>query len=77
MVVRLGFVPDRQLRSLPSFRPRLWLLGAFGGGAADAEHLGPPSAFRWSFVCVGLVTMTSVAIFAPETNAHHSAIGRS
>ena len=46
------------------------LLGAFGGGAADAEHLGPLSAFRRSFVCVGLVTMTSAAIFAQLKPTH-------
>jgi EmrB/QacA subfamily drug resistance transporter len=46
------------------------LLGAFGGGAVDAEHLGALTAFRWSFVCVGLVTMTSAAIFAQLEPTH-------
>ena len=29
------------------------LLGAFGGGDVEAEHLETLAAFRWSFVCVG------------------------
>jgi hypothetical protein len=37
------------------------LLGAFGSGTGRLETL---DAFRWSFVCVGVVTMTSAAIFA-------------
>jgi MFS family permease len=40
------------------------LLGAFGGGTVDPEHAETLSAFRWSFVCVGVVTVTSAAIFA-------------
>ena len=46
------------------------LLGAFGGGDVDAEHLGALAAFRWSFVCVGLVTLTSAAIFAQLEPTH-------
>ena len=45
------------------------LLGAFGG-AGDADRLGALTAFRWSFVCVGLVTMTSAAIFAQLEPTH-------
>jgi EmrB/QacA subfamily drug resistance transporter len=43
------------------------LLGAFGGAGADLDTL---SAFRWSFVCVGLVTITSAAIFAQLEPTH-------
>jgi hypothetical protein len=43
------------------------LLGAFGGASADLDTL---SAFRWSFVCVGLVTITSAAIFAQLEPTH-------
>lgn len=39
------------------------LLSAFGGGATYDQG-NTLSAFRWSFVCVGLVTMASAAIFA-------------
>jgi len=46
------------------------LLGAFGGGDVDAERLGALTAFRWSFVCVGLVTLTSAAIFAQLEPTH-------
>ena len=46
------------------------LLGAFGGAGAEAGHLGALTAFRWSFVCVGLVTMTSAAIFAQLEPTH-------
>jgi len=46
------------------------LLGAFGGGDVEAEHLGALAAFRWSFVCVGLVTLTSAAIFAQLEPTH-------
>jgi Na+/H+ antiporter NhaC len=40
------------------------LLGAFttaAGGEAAGEVL---SAFRWSFVCIGILTLASAAIFA-------------
>jgi hypothetical protein len=43
------------------------LLGAFGGAGAGLDTL---SAFRWSFVCVGLVTITSAAIFAQLEPTH-------
>ena len=46
------------------------LLGAFGGGAVGAENLGTLAAFKWSFVCVGLVTLTSAAIFAQLEPTH-------
>jgi len=46
------------------------LLGAFGGGSVDPEQLGTLTAFRWSFVCVGLVTLTSAAIFAQLEATH-------
>ena len=45
------------------------LLGAFGG-ADESGRLGVLTAFRWSFVCVGLVTMTSAAIFAQLEPTH-------
>ena len=55
------------------------LLGAFGGAAADAAAGAAATAgrghalaaFRWSFVCVGLVTMASAAIFAQLEPTHH------
>jgi EmrB/QacA subfamily drug resistance transporter len=40
------------------------LLGAFGGAAAAPGPSQMFAAFRWTFVCVGLVTMASAAIFA-------------
>lgn len=40
------------------------LLGAFGGSALDANAGAMLSAFRWCFLCMGLVTMSSAAIFA-------------
>jgi EmrB/QacA subfamily drug resistance transporter len=46
------------------------LLGAFGGAGADAARLDALTAFRWSFACVGLVTMTSAAIFAQLEPTH-------
>jgi len=46
------------------------LLGAFGGAGGDLDTL---SAFRWSFVCVGLVTITSAAIFAQLEPTHRLA----
>jgi len=47
------------------------LLGAFGGvGAADPSHLETLSAFRWTFVCVGAVTVTSAAIFSQLEPTH-------
>jgi len=42
------------------------LLGAFGGIGADTSD-----AFRWTFVCVGLVTMASAAIFAQLEPTFH------
>jgi EmrB/QacA subfamily drug resistance transporter len=42
------------------------LLGAFGEFGAD-----PSAAFRWTFVCVGLVTMASAAIFAQIEPTYH------
>ena len=33
-------------------------------------HLDTLIAFRWSFVCMGLVTMTSAAIFAQLEPTH-------
>jgi hypothetical protein len=46
------------------------LLGAFGGGTVNAGDPGTLTAFRWSFVCVGLVTLTSAAIFAQLELTH-------
>jgi len=46
------------------------LLGAFGGGAVEPERLGALTAFKWSFICVGLVTLTSAAIFAQLEPTH-------
>ena len=46
------------------------LLSAFGGGSVDPGQLGTLSAFRWSFVSVGLVTLTSAAIFAQLEPTH-------
>jgi EmrB/QacA subfamily drug resistance transporter len=46
------------------------LLGAFGGGD-DPAHLNTLTAFRWSFICVGFVTITSAAIFAQLEPTHH------
>ena len=46
------------------------LLGAFGGVAADPQHLNTLGAFRWTFVCVGVVTVTSAAIFAQLEPTH-------
>ena len=42
------------------------LLGAFGGIATDTL-----TAFRWTFVCVGLVTIASAAIFAQLEPTFH------
>jgi EmrB/QacA subfamily drug resistance transporter len=42
------------------------LLGAFGGIAGDTLR-----AFQWTFVCVGLVTMASAAIFAQLEPTYH------
>jgi MFS family permease len=47
------------------------LLGAFGGSAFDPGRGHALAAFRWSFVCVGLVTMASAAIFAQLEPTHH------
>lgn len=41
------------------------------GGASAAEGGRALGAFRWSFVCVGLVTMASAAIFAQLETTHH------
>ncbi len=46
------------------------LLGAFGGVAAGPDHLDTLGAFRWTFVCVGVVTVTSAAIFAQLEPTH-------
>ena len=46
------------------------LLGAFGGVAVGSEGSDTLNAFRWSFICVGLVTMTSAAIFAQLEPTH-------
>jgi EmrB/QacA subfamily drug resistance transporter len=47
------------------------LLGAFGGvAAADPSQLDTLAAFRWTFVCVGVVTVTSAAIFAQLEPTH-------
>jgi hypothetical protein len=46
------------------------LLGAFGGGTVDPGDPETLIAFRWSFVCVGLVTLTSAAIFAQLEPTH-------
>jgi Na+/melibiose symporter-like transporter len=46
------------------------LLGAFGGVDAVPEHLTTLGAFRWTFVCVGVVTVTSAAIFAQLEPTH-------
>lgn len=47
------------------------LLGAFGGASIDPGRGDALWAFRWSFVCVGLVTMASAAIFAQLEPTHH------
>jgi EmrB/QacA subfamily drug resistance transporter len=47
------------------------LLGAFGGADLDVGRGDALAAFRWSFVCVGLVTMASAAIFAQLESTHH------
>jgi EmrB/QacA subfamily drug resistance transporter len=46
------------------------LLGAFGGEGAGPQHVATLDAFRWSFICVGLVTLTSAAIFAQLEPTH-------
>jgi EmrB/QacA subfamily drug resistance transporter len=46
------------------------LLGAFGGERAGPQHVATLDAFRWSFICVGLVTLTSAAIFAQLEPTH-------
>ena len=40
------------------------LLGAFGSGAEHPAQAQALAAFRWTFVCVGLVTLAATAIFA-------------
>jgi EmrB/QacA subfamily drug resistance transporter len=47
------------------------LLGAFGGVAVDLDVARTFGAFRWTFVCVGLVTMASAGIFAQLEPTHH------
>jgi EmrB/QacA subfamily drug resistance transporter len=47
------------------------LLGAFGGADINVGRGDALAAFRWSFVCVGLVTMASAAIFAQLEPTHH------
>jgi EmrB/QacA subfamily drug resistance transporter len=47
------------------------LLGAFGGTTINPGRGDALAAFRWSFVCVGLVTMASAAIFAQLEPTHH------
>jgi hypothetical protein len=47
------------------------LLGAFGGASINPGRGDALAAFRWSFVCVGLVTMASAAIFAQLGPTHH------
>jgi MFS family permease len=47
------------------------LLGAFGGAAVNPGRADALAAFRWSFVCVGLVTMASAALFAQLESTHH------
>jgi MFS family permease len=47
------------------------LLGAFGGvAAAGPSQLDTLAAFRWTFLCVGGVTVTSAAIFAQLEPTH-------
>lgn len=47
------------------------LLGAFGGvAAAHPSQSDTLAAFRWTFVCVGAVTVTSAAIFAQLEPTH-------
>jgi EmrB/QacA subfamily drug resistance transporter len=47
------------------------LLGAFGGvAAAVPSQIDTLTAFRWTFVCVGVVTVTSAAIFAQLEPTH-------
>ena len=44
------------------------LLGAFGGEPADAAPV--LAAFRWTFVCIGALTLASAAIFAQLGPTH-------
>ena len=47
------------------------LLGAFGAvAAANPSQFDTLTAFRWTFVCVGAVTITSAAIFAQLEPTH-------
>jgi MFS family permease len=46
------------------------LLGAFGGASADSDSARIFVAFRWTFICIGLVTMASAAIFAQLEPTH-------
>ena len=46
------------------------LLGAFGAGAVEPANTDTLTAFRWSFICIGLVTLTSAAIFAQLEPTH-------
>jgi EmrB/QacA subfamily drug resistance transporter len=56
------------------------LLAAFGGAAISPATIpgrgDALAAFRWSFVCVGLVTMASAAIFAQLEPTHHIPEGK-
>jgi hypothetical protein len=38
--------------------------------AADPSHLETLNAFRWTFVCVGAVTVPSAAIFSQLESTH-------
>ena len=49
------------------------LLGTFGGLAAAPGQVDTLAAFRWTFVCVGAVTITSAAIFAQLEPTHRLA----
>ena len=46
------------------------LLGVFGNEALHPMRDQALSAFRWTFVCVGLITMASAAIFAQLPPTH-------
>jgi EmrB/QacA subfamily drug resistance transporter len=46
------------------------LLGAFGGVETGPAHADTLGAFRWTYLCVGFVTVTSAAIFAQLEPTH-------
>jgi EmrB/QacA subfamily drug resistance transporter len=46
------------------------LLGAFGGVESSPAHADTLGAFRWTYLCVGFVTVTSAAIFAQLEPTH-------